>query len=153
MSSGAGCCAFSSNGTGWTVTGPEHGDDKSLTLDSDNVTKWSDVTVEEGRLGRYLWAVASVLVVDDDATVRAVLTDYLVASGMEATSCADGLAAVEVVCRDPPDLILLDVMLPGVDGLEVFRRLRQSGRTMPIIMLTALGDEQDRVRGLEMGGG
>ncbi len=91
-----------------------------------------------------------VLVVDDDPTVREVVLSYLKAETYEVCEAADGETALAMITEDPPDLIVLDVMLPGVDGLEVCRQVR--ARTdIPVIMLTALGSEADRVVGLELG--
>jgi DNA-binding response OmpR family regulator len=94
--------------------------------------------------------MAAVLVVDDDATVREVVITYLTAAGHTVTSAGDGLEALESVAEAPPELVVLDLMLPGVDGLEVCRRLRESG-DVPVIMLTAKGSVNDRVVGLEHG--
>jgi DNA-binding response OmpR family regulator len=92
-----------------------------------------------------------ILVVDDDPTVSDVVCRYLRLAGFEVGMVADGAAALAVVDRDAPDLLVLDVMLPGIDGLEVCRRLRTRPHQIPIVMLTALGDEADRVLGLELG--
>jgi len=94
--------------------------------------------------------VARVLVVDDDLTVREVLTTYLRARGHAVVEAGDGVEALRLVRADQPDLVVLDVLLPGMDGREVCRRLRAMG-DIPIIMLTALGLEADRVHGLEIG--
>jgi DNA-binding response OmpR family regulator len=94
--------------------------------------------------------VARVLVVDDDLTVREVVTTYLRAHGHDVVEAGDGLEALRVVRAQETDLVVLDVMLPGMDGREVCRRLRAMG-DIPIIMLTALGREADRVQGLELG--
>jgi len=91
-----------------------------------------------------------VLVVDDDPTVREVVLTYLRAEQYDVAEAADGETALTMVGRERPDLVVLDVMLPGLDGLEVCRRLRQQG-DLPVIMLTALGAEADRVVGLELG--
>ena len=91
-----------------------------------------------------------ILVVDDDPTVVEVLTRYLEREGFEVRSVTDGSAAVEAATRDLPDLVVLDLMLPEMNGLDVFRRIRLMGR-VPVIMLTALGEEEDRVSGLEIG--
>ncbi|MEY2849877.1 MAG: hypothetical protein RI885_2544 [Actinomycetota bacterium] len=91
-----------------------------------------------------------VLVVDDDPTVAEVATRYFRAAGCHVEQVGDGFDALAVATRWAPDLIVLDRMLPGVDGIEVCRRLRQSSST-PIIMLTALGLEDDRILGLEAG--
>jgi DNA-binding response OmpR family regulator len=94
--------------------------------------------------------VARILVVDDDHTVREVVVSYLRAGGHTVTDVEDGEQSLKVMREEPADLVVLDLMLPGIDGLEVCRRLRTEG-DVPIIMLTALGDETDRVVGLERG--
>jgi len=94
--------------------------------------------------------MARVLVVDDDTTVREVVVDYLRAAGHEVSEAVDGAGALESVRSSGADLVVLDVMMPGIDGLEVCRRLRRLS-DVPIVLLTALGDEQDRVVGLETG--
>ncbi|MFE0045534.1 response regulator transcription factor [Streptomyces albireticuli] len=93
---------------------------------------------------------ARVLVVDDDPTVSEVVAGYLDRAGFTVDRVADGPAALERAAAFPPDLVVLDLMLPGMDGLEVCRRLREDG-PVPVIMLTARGDEDDRVLGLEVG--
>ncbi len=90
--------------------------------------------------------MAAVLVVDDDPTVREVVITYLTKAGHTVTSAADGHEALASVAQSPPELVVLDLMLPGVDGLEVCRRLRESG-DIPVIMLTAKGTVSDRVVG------
>jgi len=99
---------------------------------------------------REVMSVAKVLVVDDDVTVREVVVSYLRAGGHSVVEAADGEAALRAMRSDPADLVVLDLMMPGIDGLEVCRRLRASS-DVPIIMLTALGAEVDRVVGLESG--
>jgi DNA-binding response OmpR family regulator len=94
--------------------------------------------------------MAAVLVVDDDPTVLEVVINYLTAAGHSVTSAADGAAALESAARSRPELVVLDLMLPGVDGLEVCRRLRET-TDVPVIMLTAKGSVSDRVVGLEHG--
>src|SRR5271166_677266 len=97
---------------------------------------------------------ARVLVVDDDPTVAEVVVDYLWHAGMESRHVADGHTALRLADTWRPDLVVLDVMLPGIDGLEVCRRLRDARGAqtlLPVIMLTALGEENDRVLGLETG--
>ncbi|WP_067450937.1 response regulator transcription factor [Actinomadura macra] len=91
-----------------------------------------------------------VLVVDDDPTVAEVVARYLARDGHEVSCVADGRAALREARDHPPDLVVLDLMLPGMDGLEVCRRLRETS-TVPIVMLTALGTETDRLVGLETG--
>ena len=94
--------------------------------------------------------MARVLVVDDDPTVREVVVSYLRAHEHEVVEVGDGEAALRSMRERPADLVVLDLMLPGIDGIEVCRRLRESGQ-VPIVMLTALGEETDRVAGLEVG--
>ncbi|PUA79002.1 response regulator transcription factor [Nocardioides currus] len=94
--------------------------------------------------------MARVLVVDDDVTVREVVVSYLEAAGHEVDEAGDGSAALGAHQRKRADLVVLDVMMPGLDGLEVCRRLRLQS-DVPVILLTALGAEQDRVLGLETG--
>jgi DNA-binding response OmpR family regulator len=94
--------------------------------------------------------VARVLVVDDDATVREVVVSYLRAHEHQVVEAEDGETALALQREEPHDLVVLDLMLPGIDGIEVCRQLRQDG-DVPVIMLTALGEETDRVVGLEVG--
>lgn len=91
-----------------------------------------------------------VLVVDDEPMVRDVLARYLRSEGFRVSLAVDGQEALELAAEGP-DLILLDLMLPKIDGYEVFTRMRDQGRTTPVIMLTARGEETDRVVGLELG--
>jgi DNA-binding response OmpR family regulator len=91
-----------------------------------------------------------VLVVDDDPNVADVVTRYLDREGFEVEAVGDGHTAVDRALQAPPDLVVLDLMLPGIDGLEVCRRIRALA-PVPVIMLTARGDEADRVAGLELG--
>jgi two-component system, OmpR family, response regulator ResD len=95
-------------------------------------------------------AEARVLVVDDEPIVRDVLSRYLSREGFEVETAADGQAALDVFEATRPELIVLDLMLPGIDGLEVLRRIR-SRNGAAVIMLTARGEETDRVVGLELG--
>ena len=94
---------------------------------------------------------SNVLVVEDDPDVRAALTRALSFEGYEVAIAEDGGRALEAVRQNPPDVIVLDVMMPFVDGLETCRRLRARGDETPILMLTALGDVADRVDGLDAG--
>jgi DNA-binding response OmpR family regulator len=91
-----------------------------------------------------------VYVVDDDPNVADVVTRYLEHEGFEVEAMDDGSVALERALASPPDVILLDLMLPGIGGLEVCRRLRAVS-PVPVIMLTARGEESDRVMGLELG--
>jgi DNA-binding response OmpR family regulator len=95
--------------------------------------------------------VGLVLVVDDDATVREVVVDYLGQAGIDVIEAADGLGALQHARSSRPDLVILDLMLPGLDGLEVCRRLRAEHGNLPVVMLSARGEEGDRVLGLEVG--
>jgi two-component system OmpR family response regulator len=91
-----------------------------------------------------------ILVVDDDPEIRRLLQAYLEKNGLRVTAVGDGGAMWQALAQSRIDLIVLDLMLPGVDGLELCRTLRTRSR-IPVIMLTARGDEMDRVLGLEMG--
>jgi DNA-binding response OmpR family regulator len=91
-----------------------------------------------------------ILVVDDEPTIREVVGLYLRREGFEVESAADGDAALAAIARGGLDLIILDLMLPGSDGLTITRQVRAAG-SLPIIMLTARGEEIDRVLGLELG--
>ncbi len=91
-----------------------------------------------------------VLIVEDDLDVVKVVSAYLEREGFDVDFAHDGLTGLDQALRAPPDLIVLDWMLPGIDGLEVLRRLRREHRT-PVIMLTARGEETDRILGLEFG--
>jgi len=91
-----------------------------------------------------------VLVVDDDSTVADVVRRYLERDGYAVQLAGDGETALRLAAEQRPDLVVLDLMLPGIDGLEVCRRLRASS-DVPVVMLTALGEESDRVVGLQLG--
>ena len=93
---------------------------------------------------------ARLLIVDDDAELCTMLREYLEPEGFGAESAESGQAALDRLARGGIDLVVLDVMLPGLSGFEVLRRLRASSR-VPVLMLTARGEEIDRVVGLEMG--
>jgi two-component system, OmpR family, response regulator ResD len=97
---------------------------------------------------------ARILVVEDDLTVAEIVMDYLHHAGLEPRHAIDGQTALEIAAAWRPDLVVLDLMLPGVSGFEVCRRLREThndGVPLPVIMLTALGEESDRVHGFESG--
>jgi DNA-binding response OmpR family regulator len=91
-----------------------------------------------------------ILVVDDDRTVSEVVTRYLEREGFTVEVAYDGAVALERALADPPELVVLDLMIPSLDGFEVCRRLRASA-PVPVIMLTARGEEADRIVGLELG--
>ena len=92
----------------------------------------------------------TILVVDDEARIVKLVRDYLERAGFDVLAAHDGDMALALARREQPDLIVLDLMLPGVDGLDVCRRLRQESG-VPIIMLTARVEEADRIVGLELG--
>ena len=94
---------------------------------------------------------ARVLVVEDDKTMAEVLIAYLDRAGYQAQWTADGAQALTVWQRTAPDVVILDIMLPSLSGLEVLRRRRQHGDDTAVIMLSARGEEEDRLVGLEMG--
>jgi DNA-binding response OmpR family regulator len=96
-------------------------------------------------------APPKILVVDDDVRLRDLLTRYLAEQGFQVSALPDATQLDKKLQRDPPHLIVLDLMLPGEDGLALCRRLRGAGETVPIIMLTAKGEDVDRIVGLEMG--
>lgn len=93
---------------------------------------------------------ADILIVEDEPKLAELLQKYLAAAGYQSRHVARGDAVVEAVQQQRPDLILLDIMLPGMDGWEICRRLR-SFCDVPILMLTARAEEEDRLRGLELG--
>src|SRR6266850_3088570 len=94
---------------------------------------------------------AAILVVDDDAPIRRMLDRTLVAEGYAVETAADGGEALASVERSTPDLVVLDIGLPGVDGLSVSRRLRAKGLSVPVLLLTARDSVPDRVAGLDAG--
>ncbi len=93
-----------------------------------------------------------ILVVEDDDTMRSGLIDCLELEGYDVAHAADGRAGLELARGGGHDLVLLDVMMPEMTGFEVLKALRSEGFDAPVILLTALGEELDRVRGLELGG-
>ena len=92
-----------------------------------------------------------ILIVDDDAEIRSLLSAYLARNGLQSTAVGDGKAMWRALAAGHFDLVVLDVMLPGDDGLTLCRELRARSSDLPVIMLTARGDETDRIVGLEMG--
>ena len=96
-------------------------------------------------------ATATILVVEDDRAISRAVVDNLEFEGYAVQAAFDGSSGLEMALREEADLILLDVMMPGMNGYEVCRRLRENGVTIPVIMLTAKGEEVDKVLGLELG--
>jgi DNA-binding response OmpR family regulator len=94
--------------------------------------------------------VARVLIVEDDPNVAEVVSRYLAREGYDVDAVADGAEGLRRALADPPDLVVLDLMLPSLSGLDVCRRLRAAA-PVPVIMLTARGEEADRIAGLELG--
>lgn len=92
-----------------------------------------------------------ILIVEDETPMRTALLETLRAEGYRVQGAADGIAGLELACTEPFDLILLDVMMPGLDGYAVCRELRKRGRDMPVLMLTAKALVDDRVAGLDSG--
>ncbi len=92
-----------------------------------------------------------LLVIEDEAPMRTALVETLKAEGYRVLAAADGVAGLELACTGTFDLVLLDVMMPGLDGFAACRELRKRGRTMPVLMLTAKGQVDDRVEGLDSG--
>jgi two-component system response regulator VicR len=92
-----------------------------------------------------------ILVVDDEPAIVAVVRERLEREGFAVRAFASGEEALAHVEADPADLIVLDVMLPGIDGFEVLRRLRGAGHTLPVIVLTARDEDVDKIVGLELG--
>jgi two-component system KDP operon response regulator KdpE len=95
-------------------------------------------------------AKQTVLLIDDDETLLELLADYIRMAGYDLLVAASGLKGLQLVSEEEPDLVVLDVMMPGMDGWEVCKRLRERS-TMPIIMLTAKGEEFDKLRGFHLG--
>jgi len=92
-----------------------------------------------------------VLIVDDEPAIRRFVRTSLVAQGYRATEAEDGPGTLESLRREPPDVLVLDLGLPGIDGFEIIRQLRDSGSTIPIIILSSRADEAGKVRALDLG--
>jgi len=95
--------------------------------------------------------MTSILVVEDDPAILRGLKDNLLAESYEVLTAPDGEVGYRLICEQKPDLVILDLMLPRMSGYEVCRKLREEGNATPILMLTARGEEADRVLGLELG--
>lgn len=96
-------------------------------------------------------ATSKILLIDDDAELSQMLTQFLSKEGFQITSADNGETGLQKALNGGFDLILLDIMLPGIDGLQLLQRLRQQHRNTAVLMLTARGDDDDRVKGLELG--
>ena len=92
-----------------------------------------------------------LLIIDDDARLAEMLVEYLAPEGIELTVVPTGIQGLRSAQRENFDLIILDVMLPGLSGFDLLKQLRESGSKTPVLMLTARGDDVDRIVGLEMG--
>jgi DNA-binding response OmpR family regulator len=92
-----------------------------------------------------------LLVIEDEAPMRTALVETLKAEGYRVMAAPDGPSGLELACTESFDLVLLDVMMPGLDGFALCRELRKRGRTLPVLMLTAKGQVDDRVEGLDSG--
>ena len=92
----------------------------------------------------------TILIVDDDAKLRELLDEYLASYGFEVLMLPDGVTVLKIIQLKAPDLVILDIMLPDRNGLEVLREIRMHSR-IPVIMLTAKGEDADRIVGLELG--
>jgi DNA-binding response OmpR family regulator len=95
--------------------------------------------------------MSTVVLVEDDAAIATVVSSYLSRAGYEVALASDGLEGLSILATKPPELVVLDVMLPGLDGIQVCRRIRAAWPQLPIVMLTALGEVEDRIAGLEVG--
>jgi two-component system OmpR family response regulator len=95
--------------------------------------------------------MSTLLLVEDDSALSELIARYLHRNGFQVRCLARGDQVLDDVRRDPPDLVILDLMLPGLDGLQVCRQLRQASQSLPILMLTAQDDSHDQVLGLELG--
>ena len=93
----------------------------------------------------------TILIIEDDMGIRTILRDSLISQGYDAEMAADGIKGLEMAKDLIPDLIILDVMLPHMDGFEVCKRIRKDGITSPVMMLTVKDEEVDKVLGLELG--
>lgn len=91
-----------------------------------------------------------ILIADDNASIRSILQEYAVAEGYETILVASGEEALDAFNHSQPDIVLLDVMMPGIDGFEVCKTIRQTSRT-PVIMVTAKGEDYERIMGLDVG--
>lgn len=94
--------------------------------------------------------MAHILIIDDDADLSALIREYLEAEGLQVSQAFDGITGAEAALAEQVELVVLDVMMPGMDGIATLRRIRESS-AVPVLMLTARGDDVDRIVGLELG--
>jgi DNA-binding response OmpR family regulator len=120
-------------------------------LDKQSGQKGLSHTIESTGAATAPAPAISLLVIEDDENISTALAEYFSRSGYSVTSASDGVAGVEAAVTSRPDVVVLDLMLPKMDGLSVCKELRQKNPLMPIIMLTAKDDVVDKVLGLEMG--
>lgn len=120
-------------------------------LDKQIGEKGSSHTAEAAGVATATAPAISLLVVEDDENISTALTEYFSRAGYQVNSSPDGIAGIEAANKNRPDVVVLDLMLPKMDGLAVCKELRQKHPHMPIIMLTAKDDVVDKVLGLEMG--
>ena len=95
--------------------------------------------------------MAKILIVDDEPRIRDLIREHLQYAGFTCEEAGDGTAALSVLSQGGIDLVILDIMMPKMDGMEVLRRLRQQGKSIPVLMLTARGEVEDKVLGLDSG--
>ena len=120
-------------------------------LDKQIGEKGSSHTIEATGAAPAPAPATSLLVIEDDENISTAIAEYFSRAGYSVTTAADGVAGVEAAVKNRPDVVVLDLMLPKMDGLAVCKELRQQNQQMPIIMLTAKDDVVDKVLGLEMG--
>ena len=118
--------------------------------DTDGVQETSRTSVKLVTMSKPI--EASIVVVDDEPSIRELLVASLHFAGFDVATAASGSEAIEVIEKTQPDLIVLDIMLPDIDGFTVTRRIRQEGIGAPVLFLTARDDTQDKVMGLTVGG-
>jgi two-component system response regulator CpxR len=109
------------------------------------------VALSLARRSADILAEQRLLIIDDDVRLSEMLVEYLAPEGIELTAVASGVAGLRSAQRENFDLIILDVMLPGLSGFDVLKQLRESGSKTPVLMLTARGDDVDRIIGLDLG--
>ena len=108
------------------------------------------VSAPQAMVSQQPLAGQTILVIEDEASIAELVRLYLAAAGAHVVRAADGTTGLALVAREQPDLVILDIMLPGMDGWDICQQIREHGQT-PILMLTALRAEDDRVRGFDLG--